>query len=571
MTMSKERRRKKQQTTSSVGLIQSDGNLPLDYSLACKLAERGQHQQAAESYASLTKTVSDPAMQALIANDRAALAALSGDVQEARRGFQAALALDERCEPARANLAFLEAEAPLPQPLSPAGRGDTREQPVSPVGRGERPERIKVAILSLLFNWPTTGGGNVHTYELALFLSRAGYDVRHIYARYDYDPWRVGQVPAPLPFASEALVFAPASWNAATIQERFRRAVEAFGPDHILITDSWNFKPLLAEVVRDYRYSLRLQAMECLCPLNNVRLLPEPGRRWRQCPLHQLACPRECAACVAARGEFSGPLHQAERALSGVGTPGYHERLLRAFREAEAVLVVNPLHEPMVAPYSRRVVVAPSGMDPERFAWAAELPRVRADRDGRAPVRLLFAGLIEELMKGFHVLQEACARLWQRRQDFELIATGDPPGMMNAFTRLIGWQSQEELPGALRESDILVMPTIAQEALGRTAVEAMAAGRPVIASRLGGLPFTVAEGVTGLLCEPGDPEDLTRKIEMLLDDAELRQRLGQAGRRRFEEHYAWPVIIERHYRPLLDLNAITKVRKSETTKAEISA
>jgi glycosyltransferase involved in cell wall biosynthesis len=71
----------------------------------------------------------------------------------------------------------------------------------------------------------------------------------------------------------------------------------------------------------------------------------------------------------------------------------------------------------------------------------------------------------------------------------------------------------------------------------RTAVEAMAPGRPVIASRLGGLPSTVAEDVTGLLCEPGDPEDLARKIEMLLDDAELRQRLGRAGRRRFEEHY----------------------------------
>ncbi len=94
------------------------------------------------------------------------------------------------------------------------------------------------------------------------------------------------------------------------------------------------------------------------------------------------------------------------------------------------------------------------------------------------------------------------------------------------------------------------MPTVAQEALGRTAVEAMAAGRPVIASRLGGLPFTVIDGATGLLCEPGDADDLARKIATLLEDAGLRQRLGEAGRRRFEQHYAWPVIIEKHYRPL---------------------
>jgi glycosyltransferase involved in cell wall biosynthesis len=131
-----------------------------------------------------------------------------------------------------------------------------------------------------------------------------------------------------------------------------------------------------------------------------------------------------------------------------------------------------------------------------------------------------------------------------------LVATGDPPGQIDAFTRFVGWQSQEELPRHLNAADILVVPTVAQEALGRTAVEAMAAGRPVIATRLGGLPFTVIEGATGLLCEPGDVTDLANKIETLLDDPALLRRMGLAGRRRFEEHYSWDVIIERHYRPL---------------------
>src|SRR5262249_53314294 len=57
------------------------------------------------------------------------------------------------------------------------------------------------------------------------------------------------------------------------------------------------------------------------------------------------------------------------------------------------------------------------------------------------------------------------------------------------FTELVGWQSQAELPRVFRRADVVVVPTIAQEALGRTAVEAMAAGRPVVASRTGGLPF----------------------------------------------------------------------------------
>ena len=51
---------------------------------------------------------------------------------------------------------------------------------------------IKIAILSFLFNWPSTGGGNVHTYELALFLGKAGYDVRHFYV--SFPPWGIGGV-----------------------------------------------------------------------------------------------------------------------------------------------------------------------------------------------------------------------------------------------------------------------------------------------------------------------------------------------------------------------------------------
>jgi glycosyltransferase involved in cell wall biosynthesis len=220
---------------------------------------------------------------------------------------------------------------------------------------------------------------------------------------------------------------------------------------------------------------------------------------------------------------------------------------LRSLQEAEAVLVLNPFTEAMLSPYARRVCVVPWGMDPARFSW----PPPAMERPQTGAKRLFMAAVVNEFMKGFHVLHEACTRLWRKRRDFELIATGEPAGQVNEFTRFAGWVAQDELPRYYADTDITVVPTIAQEGLSRTSVEAMAAGKPVVASRLGGLPFTVAEGATGLLFEPGDAEDLARKIELLLDDAGLRERLGHAGRRRFEEHYAWPVIIDRHYRPLL--------------------
>jgi glycosyltransferase involved in cell wall biosynthesis len=505
------------------------------YLRARRTAVQGRIEEAVRLYEQLAHSVTEPRWKAILLNDRAVLTAQIGDAAAARQGFQEAVAMDPRCDPARANLSTLLDDRP-----------ESRVEAYPPPSGGEA-RAVRVAILSFLFNWPSTGGGITHTVELAQFLGRAGFRVQHFYAR--YEPWGIGQVEDPPPFPSQALPFTEAEWSLPAIQGRFRRAVDRFDADYVVITDSWNVKPRLAEALRGRRVILRLQAMECLCPLNNVRLLPEPGGRFRQCPLHQPASPAECAACVRGRGALSGGLHRAERALSGVGTPGYHECLLRALREAEAVLVVNPLTEALLRPYARGVRVVTAGMDPARFPWP--WPEGPAAGAGKQVKAVLFAGLVGEWMKGFHVLHEACARLWQKRQDFELLATGDPPGRVGPFTRFVGWLSQAELPRQLRAADVVVVPAIAQEALGRTAVEAMAAGRPVVASRLGGLPTTVVEGITGLLFEPGDTDDLAHKLEMLLDDAALRQHLGIAGRRRFEEHYSWPVIIERHYRPLL--------------------
>jgi glycosyltransferase involved in cell wall biosynthesis len=500
-----------------------------EYGRACHFAEQGKLANARNCYALLLKAACDTGLKARIQNDLGTLKFLEGDRNGAKAEFEIALRADSRCEVAKTNLAFLDAVSKQDLLVS---------APEVPSTSHESP--IRVAILSFLFNWPSTGGGNVHTFELAIFLKRAGFEVQHWYVR--HPPWGIGNVPDPLPFPSEGLEFTEATWNAAGIQNRFRECVEAFHADHVIITDSWNFKPLLAEAVAGFPYIMRMQALECLCPLNNIRLLPKEGGGVRQCQLHQLATPNECSKCIAERGGQSGFLHQAERALSGVGTPEYHTTLVRAFQNAEAVLVVNPLSEAMISPYSSNVRVVTAGMDPGRFPWPDPVPRKTGGK-----VKLLFAGLVDELMKGFDILLQACSLLWHKRQDFELLATADPPGQANEFTRFVGWLSQEDLPAQLQACDILMMPTIAQEALGRTAVEGMAAGRPVIASRLGGLPFTVIDGATGLLCEPGDPHDLARKIETLLDDPELRHRLGQAGRKRFEEHDAWPVIIERHY------------------------
>lgn len=495
---------------------------------AAQRALRGELSGARQDLCELCQDARTPAEQAAAISDVAAISAAAGRYRAAAAGWRRARKKDAgHCASAR-NLAVLE-----------SGSADSDD--VQDSGAG-----VRVAILSLLFNWPSTGGGTVHTMELAAALSGRGYDVRHIYAVCSV--WDVGRVTEPLAFPTVALKFDESEWQAEIIQDRFREAVDAFAPDFVIITDSWNTKPLLAEAVADYPCFLRLAALECLCPLNNVRLLFSDHSPV-QCQLNQLADPDVCQNCVAQNSHLSGALHQAERRLGGFHDADYSLRLRRAFRGAEAVLVVNPEIAAMVVPYARRVEVIPSGFDSQRFPVPVPTPEMD---DNKSRIRLIIAGLVDEPMKGFSVLADACGRLWSQRQDFELAVTSDKrPAWDLPFIRWIGWQSQAELPNVIRGSDVLIFPTIAQEALGRTAVEAMGCGKPVIASRLGGLPWVVEDGVTGLLVRPGDPNELAEKIGQLLDNPSQRQQLGAAGRMKFERDFLWEVILDRHYVPLL--------------------
>ena len=601
------------------GETASNGGLPADYWNACEFARNRQYRKARAAYTRLLQPAAkaNSRLRVLIQNDLAVLAAMEGKLDEACQGWRAAIESNSECLQARLNLCLVEAELSLSSSsASPAEPKilptleadesvalDPARLACPPSSNASPQSPVRIALLSFLFNWPSTGGGNMHTAGLVEFLSRAGYDVRHFYARYpawgigrvagdDYlrgsaretfgrdnggvgDPRRTGETGGAgeetfgrdtggvgdlrRTASSHAIEFADSEWNVATIRERFRSVVDSFAPDYVVISDTWNMKPHLAEAMRGYPNLLMVQAQECLCPLNNLRLLGIGPIQVEQCPRNQLATPQICHHCLAERGHHSGALHQLERALAGVGTPEYDRILHQSFYDAEAVLVLNPITAAMLEPYSRRVCIVPWGIDPARFPWSvtdeANEDALEKSAGGHPAAKLFMASVTGEFIKGFHVAHEACRLLRETRSDFELVVTFDPPGPIDEFTRSVGWCSQVELPEHYHAADICLVPTIAQDALSITSVEAMAAGIPVIASRIGGLPYTVNDGVTGLLCEPGNPTDLAEKIARLLDDPPLRRQMGLAGRRRFEEDFTWEKVIEKYWRPLLPQRA----------------
>jgi hypothetical protein len=226
--------------------------LPEDYWLARESALSGSIAEARRINWQVLDQTDGPTTRAMLHNGLAALAAAAGDRQEARKLLEEAIRLDPECQAARENWASLGV--------------DWRHGLVqTAVESRDRP--VKVAVVSAMFNWPSSGGGNVHTVQLAMALQNAGCEVRHIFLR--YPTWSIGKVEENS-IPSQAIGFSESDWSLATVQDRVRNAVREYAPDYVLLTDSWSLKPWLAEAVSDFPYLLRFDGLECMCPLNNL-------------------------------------------------------------------------------------------------------------------------------------------------------------------------------------------------------------------------------------------------------------------------------------------------------------
>lgn len=162
---------------------------------------------------------------------------------------------------------------------------------------------------------------------------------------------------------------------------------------------------------------------------------------------------------------------------------------------------------------------------------------------------------------------ELVVRVWagagQAVKRTRLILVGDGPDLPRArreaarlgvADRVVCLGRQERVEELLLCSDVLLLPSL-EESFGLAALEAMAAGTPVVATRVGGLPEVVGDNEGGLLFEPDDVEGMTAGLRRLLEDDELRARLGAGGRERAFRLFASGIIVpryENYYRAVLD-------------------
>ncbi len=170
-------------------------------------------------------------------------------------------------------------------------------------------------------------------------------------------------------------------------------------------------------------------------------------------------------------------------------------------------------------------------------------PRNPEDFDHTAPRLLVAAALVYR--KGIDVLLEALFRLGRAGDSPELWIAGEGSERkaleklarrhgLTAQVRFLG--QRDDVAELMRASQMIILPS-RQEGLGVAALEAMALGRPVVASRVGGLPEAVIHERTGLLVPPGDPAGLAAAIARLLRDGDLRRSLGRAGPEWVRSHF----------------------------------
>lgn len=214
-----------------------------------------------------------------------------------------------------------------------------------------------------------------------------------------------------------------------------------------------------------------------------------------------------------------------------------------------------------------RIVTIPSAVDLAALAPQRPRAEVRAELGVHADAVLLLGLARLTRRKGFDVLLDALgAPALRDDARWTLVLAGDGeelPALRRAAADL-GLAQRVRFPGRredvadlLAAADLVVMPSRG-EGLGVAALEAMAAGRPVLASRVGGLADAVAHDVTGLLVPPDDPAALGAALRRLLDDATLRARLAAAGPPRVEQHFSPHTMVDAYERLYRDVLAETR-------------
>jgi glycosyltransferase involved in cell wall biosynthesis len=188
----------------------------------------------------------------------------------------------------------------------------------------------------------------------------------------------------------------------------------------------------------------------------------------------------------------------------------------------------------------------------------------------------LFVGRLTE-EKGVEYIVKAAENI-----NGEVVVIGDGPQMKGLkqikkelklknvhLLGYIGREGSDKLKKFYTRADVIITPSVIDEALGLVILEAMYYSKPVIATRKGGIPLAVKENETGLFVKPRNSTDIAEKVNILFEDEEKAVRLGKNARKVVEERFTWENIAQRFidiYEQSINGNGHNKKKKKKTKK-----
>lgn len=231
------------------------------------------------------------------------------------------------------------------------------------------------------------------------------------------------------------------------------------------------------------------------------------------------------------------------------------------FKKCDRIVTVsNELNEDIKCQYKipgYKIITIPNGIDENKFKPidSSELKKkigIETDK------LILFVGGISK-QKGLHILINSFLEIYEGRKDIALLIIGSGPYLnkikkkINKFRLdneivFIDKLQNDELPQYYNMADVLVVPSLGMEGLPLVVIEAMSCGIPIIASRLGGIPTAIENMKNGILFEPGNALELSEKILELLNNKELADNFGKAGRKRAIEQFSLDRMVEQTIR-----------------------
>jgi glycosyltransferase involved in cell wall biosynthesis len=420
--------------------------------------------------------------------------------------------------------------------------------PASPLTKGGEWRGRRIAVVDSFFSWPPTGGSAVDLMGLMNGLADRGFEVTFFLPLIEDDLFfPAGLVNPPSPpfdkggkgeirFDVVQMPVKLSQYNKKDFPEIIGRVVDNYKPEFVFLGDMYSFKPYVAERLNKYKTIWRFYAYGLICPKCT---LSNGGGRF--CSNTYFDDGERCKSCIKDKLEAKAdePIYKELREAD-IFSDDYMSLLKKGLEGAHFIVVYNDLQRKILssAIKNKNIAVMPTGIDVYKFINSE--PRTQNSE----LQTILMCGRISDPSKGFSILRESFYKLRERHKNIRLLVTSKFDFTEDGIESS-GWVPFHEMSSIYKSSDICVIPSVWEEPFGIVALEAMAAGKPVIASRVGGLKDIVVDGETGYLVKGGDVKGLTDRLDKLISNEGLRNDMGRKGMERVKE-YEWERIIDRY-------------------------